>query len=74
MAVVYVRVKDPESKQEWDEPEGSPLIASGAVQVIKSDRYPPSTAIRPTKRFLAPKARGSKPKPAGEGTPTENQE
>lgn len=68
--VVYVRVKDPVSKQEWDEPEGSPLIASGAVQVIKSDRYPPSTVIRPTKRFLAPKVRGKKPEPAGEGTTT----
>ena len=74
MAVVYVRVRDPKSRQEWDEPQGSHLIVSGAVEVIKADRYPPSTVIRPTKRFRASKARVSTPKPAGEGTPNPNEE
>lgn len=70
---VYVRVKDPETKHEWDEPEGSPLILDGKVQVVKSDRYPPSTVVRPTKHFLARKTRGGTPTPAGEGTTTEKE-
>lgn len=74
MAVVYVRVKDPQSKQEWDEPQGSPLITSGAVQVVKGDRYPPSRVIRPTKRHVeATRSRRAKPEPAGEGTDTEKE-
>lgn len=76
MPVLYVRVRDPKSKQEWDEPQGSPLIRKGLVEVIKGNRYPPSRSIRPTKRPpVALAARGgSKPKPAGEGAPTENKE
>lgn len=65
---VYVRVKDPKTKHEWDEPQGSPLISKGLVDVVKSDRYPPSTVIRPTKHFLGRKSRPSEPAPAGEGT------
>ena len=72
MPVIYVRVKDPKSGQEWDEPQGSALIRSGAVQVVKADRYPPSRVIRPTKRRPAGR-RGAKPEPAGEGTPNEKE-
>lgn len=62
---VYLRVKDPESKHEWDEPQGSPLIEKGTVQVVKSERYPPTTTMRPPKFYL-PRS-GRKPAPAGEG-------
>lgn len=74
MPVRYVRVKG-RSGQEWDEPEGSPLIASGAVQVVKAKRYPPSTVIRPTKRHVttARSRRVTEPEPAGEGTTTEKE-
>ena len=71
--VLYLRVKDPTTKHEWDEPEGSPLIVSGRVEVVKPDRYPPSTVIRPTKHFLGRKPRREEPAPAGEGTPTEEE-
>jgi len=72
--VRYLRVKDPVTKHEWDEPERSPLIRDGKVQVIKSDRFPPSTVIRPTKHFLGRKSRRGEPAPAGEGPTTENEE
>lgn len=74
MPVRYVRVKD-KTGFEWDEPEGSPLIRKGQVQVVKSDRYPPSRVARPMKRPLrAVKARrGNEPEPAGEGTTTEKE-
>lgn len=65
---VYVRVKDPVTKHEWDEPEGSPLITKGRVELVKADRYPPSTVIRPTKYHLERKPRRGEPTPAGEGT------
>ena len=70
---VYVRVKDPVTKHEWDEPEGSPLIAKGRVELVKGDRYPPSTVIRPTKHFLERKSRRGEPAPAGEGNTTEKE-
>lgn len=68
---VYIRVKDPETKHEWDEPETSPLITKGQVQVVKSERYPPTTTMRPTKYYLP--AKGRKPAPAGEGTTTKKE-
>lgn len=73
MPVVYVRVKDPDTKHEWDEPEGSPLIRDGKVQVVKSDRYPPSTVARPAKHHLERKSRRGAPTPAGGGSTTEKE-
>lgn len=68
----YIRVRDPETKHEWDEPEGSALIRRGRVTPIKADRYPPVTIPRPPKHYLAPKRPG-KPTPAGEGTTTKKE-
>lgn len=70
---VYVRVKDPETKTEWDEPQDSPLIRDGKVQVIKPDRYPETTVVRPAKHFLGRSLRRGEPTPAGEGTDTEKE-
>lgn len=65
---VFVRVRDRRTKHEWDEPQKSALIRKGEVDIVKSDRFPPSTVRRPPKHFLGRKPTPGEPTPAGEGT------
>jgi hypothetical protein len=52
MAVMFVRVQDPDTRHEFDLPETHPFIASGLVRRVKVDRYPPSPVIRPPKYYM----------------------
>lgn len=56
---MYIRVKDPSTKHEFDLPEEHSWIASGEVTPVKSDRYPPSPQERPAKFHLDPPTAGS---------------
>lgn len=56
---MYIRVKDPSTKHEFDLPEEHPWITSGEVTPVKSDRFPPSAQERPAKFYLNPPAAGS---------------
>lgn len=69
----YVRVKDPETKHEFDISEGHRLLRLGLVTRIKSDRYPPWHTQRRPKHHLnlaGQSATRTKPKPSGEGQAT----
>lgn len=49
---MYVRVRDLSTKHEYDVRENSPLLAKGAVERVKDDRYPPSRVPRRAKHHL----------------------
>jgi hypothetical protein len=72
---LFVRVKDVDTKHEYDVRETSVLIRDGKVDVVKSDRYPPSPYPRPAKHHVAAKklakapASRQTPEPSGDGTP-----
>lgn len=51
---IYVRVKDPETKHEFDVPDDHPYITDGTLELIKGKEYPPSTVARPTKHYIEP--------------------
>ena len=74
---MYVRVKDPTTRHEFDLPEQHPHIRKGLVEVVKPKQYPPSPLMRRPKHHtrLAAQTVAQKPEPAGEGTdiaPKEN--
>lgn len=50
----FVRVKDPDTKHEFDVPEADPRIKAGRLERIKSDRYPPVDRPRRAKHYLPP--------------------
>lgn len=50
--MAFIRVRDPETKHEFDVPEVSPLLRKGLVKRVKADRYPPSTRVRRPKHHL----------------------
>lgn len=50
----YIRVKDPETKHEFDLPEGHPLIRRELVKPVKDKRFPPSHVERPMKAYMSP--------------------
>jgi hypothetical protein len=49
---MYVRVRDPETRHEFDVPEDSPLLRRELVIPVKSKRYPPSRIQRPAKHHI----------------------
>lgn len=49
---MYVRVRDLSTKHEYDVRETSPLLARGAVELVKEDRYPPSPVARRPKHYV----------------------
>lgn len=49
---MYVRVKDLDTKHQFDLPEGHPAIASGAVQLLDSPRWPASDLLRAPKHHV----------------------
>lgn len=55
----FVRVKDTDTKHEFDVPEGDRRIASGAFELIKSDRYPPVDRPRRAKFHVQVQAKRS---------------
>lgn len=71
----FVRVKDPDTKHEFDVRETSALIRDKKVDVIKPGTYPPSTVPRPAKHHVPAKnvakasASRQTPEPSGDGTP-----
>ncbi len=46
---MFVRVKDKETRHEFDVPEDSILLAEGSVELVKRRQYPPSDIPRPAK-------------------------
>lgn len=70
---LYVRVRDPQTKHEFDVREDSPLLRRGVVERIKPRLYPPAKRPRPTKYHLNLAAiRPQEPAgSAGESTTTE---
>lgn len=75
MTAPFVRVKDVDTKHEYDVREDSVLIRDKKVELVKSDRYPPSPYPRPakphvpTKNVAKPSGSRQTPEPSGDGKP-----
>lgn len=73
---MWVRVRDRETKHEYDVLEGDKRIGV-LVDLVKSKRYPPSARARPTKHYLnlagrsATRSRPTLPR-VGKANPEEN--
>jgi len=71
----FVRVRDPETKHEFDVRENSLLLRRELVTVVKQAAYPPSPVARPTKHHVPAKnvakasASRQTPEPSGDGKP-----
>ena len=50
----YIRVRDVETRHEFDVPEGHPFIERGLFVPVKGKQYPPSHVARPMKAHLSP--------------------
>lgn len=48
---MWVRVKDRDTRHEYDVPEGDPRIGK-TVDMVKAKRYPPSPLVRPAKHHV----------------------
>lgn len=64
--MAFVRVKDKDTKHEFDVSEHDPRINEGSLELIKSKEYPPVEKVRRTKYFVASKGVTSKPSEAAE--------
>lgn len=60
--MLFIRVRDPETKHEFDVPESDKRLTSGLYEPVKSSKYPPVSRPRPAKHFVASK--GVAPKPS----------
>lgn len=49
---MFVRVRDPETKHQFDVPKGDPRIADGRLVPMSENRWPPSNVIRPPKHHI----------------------
>lgn len=49
---MFVRVRDKETRHEFDLLEGHPWLAKGLVEVVKPKLYPPSRLPRPAKHHM----------------------
>lgn len=58
----FIRVRDPETKHEFDVPETDKRLTSGLYIPVKSSKYPPTIRPRLAKHFVASK--GVTPKPS----------
>lgn len=65
---MFIRVRDPQTRHEFDVPEDSSLLAAELVEPVKQDRYPPSQYPRPPKHHLT---LSSAPTGATEANPEE---
>lgn len=65
---MYVRVKDPDTKHEFDVPETSYLLRRGLVARIKEERFPPSPVPRRPKHYIKPAGRSAPRSPEPEGS------
>lgn len=55
--MAYVRVKDLETKHEFDVLDTDWRIAAGLLDPVKGDRYPVAAVSRPTKHYIKPAAK-----------------
>lgn len=53
---MFVRVRDKETRHEFDVPEGDWRIAADIFVPIKSDRFPPVDRVRSPKHFTPTKS------------------
>lgn len=58
----FIRVRDKETRHEFDVPSTDKRIEANLLDPIKSKQYPPAKRPRPTKYFVASK--GVTPKPS----------
>jgi len=67
----WVRVRDRQTRHEFDVHEDSILLRRGAVELVKPKQYPPARLRRPTKHHLnlAAPARQDVAASAGDDTP-----
>lgn len=72
---MFIRVRDPETRHEFDLPEGHRLIRLGLVDPVKGKAYPPSPRPRRAKHHLslADRPVPRLPKSSGEGVATEKE-
>ena len=50
--MAFIRVRDKETRHEFDLPEGHHLIRSGLVEPTKRKGFPPSPVVRPARHFV----------------------
>lgn len=53
----FIWVKDPDTRHEFDLPEGHHLIRKGLVTPVKGNRFPPSPIARRPKHHITKSAR-----------------
>lgn len=72
---MFVRVRDPQTRHEFDLPEGHRLLRLGLVVRVKPRRYPPSSRARRPKHHvnLSGRTVPRQPKSSGAGV-TEKKE
>ncbi|GAA1337140.1 hypothetical protein JOE65_000689 [Arthrobacter roseus] len=68
---MFVRVKDQDTKHEFDVPESDPRIGS-AFELVKADRYPPVIRPRQPKYHTEPTRATTKKKVADNGRTTQH--
>ena len=62
----FIRVRDPETRHEFDVPETDKRLTSGLYIPVKSVKYPPAPRPRPAKHHVASKGVTRKPSSAAE--------
>lgn len=72
---VFVRVRDKDTRHEFDIPESSPLLTRGLVERVKPRLYPPHHRPRAPKHHLnfPSHPAGDQPKSSGEGVATQKE-
>jgi len=48
---MWVRVRDPQTKHEFDRLETDPAVVSGRFERVKQKAYPPAAVPRPPKHY-----------------------
>lgn len=62
----FIRVRDPETKHEFDVLDTDTRITAEQLVPVKSKQYPPAKRPRPAKHFVASKNVNSKPSETAE--------
>lgn len=75
---MFVRVRDPQTRHEFDVPESSHLLRKGLVERVKPKQYPPALYQRRAKHYIdlagRPATQETPPAPAeGEATQTDQE-
>ena len=74
---MFVRVRDPQTRHEFDVPESSHLLRKGLVERVKPKQYPPALYQRRPKHHLNLAGRPvtqETPPASADGEATQNQE